>query len=252
MQQDENCYPDKMFNPVLMKCDSISKVIFLKPNCATDPGETEPDYATGGGGPVTRKSTTVFAGEDDFSPLFFATEPTVDIVGHPNYFTLCNPRGELKVEHPESCDKYLECLQIANGSYFYTEKVCGINLMFNPKSKVCDATDEVIHVKPYCGTKNLTIESQVLETTTKSPRIIVTRPRPSKMTITPSTITIKSTATPPQHCEESSMDPLLHYLPDSSFTASSFLSKAFKPEAARLDSRPGDGSVSYSFIILKL
>jgi hypothetical protein len=45
-------------------------------------------------------------------------------------------------------------------------------------------------------------------------------------------------------CDQSQMVPLLHYLPDSAFSASSFLSNAFKPEAARIDSRPGDGTVS--------
>lgn len=240
MQKDENCYPDKMFNPNLKKCDSISTVLLLKPNCAIDPGETDPDYATGEKKTFTRKPTVPTY--ENVSPPFSGTEHTLDIVGIPSYFTLCGPEAELKIEHPENCSLYLECLQKPNGSYYYTEKNCGSNLMFNPKLKACDARDEVILVKSVCGVPRLIIENQV-KNTTVFPRV-PSRSYPTKVP-TPSPITIRATATPPQHCDEFRMDPLLHYLPDSSFTASSFLGKPFRPEAARLNSRPAGGSVSF-------
>lgn len=230
-----------MFNPFLKKCDLITNVVLRKPNCAMDPGETDvPDFASGEKVVVTRKPSTAFI----VGPTLpvFVTEHTLDVFATPSYFTVCNPSTELKVEHPESCYQYLECLKISNGSFFYSEKSCGNNLMFDPKTKTCDAIDKVILVKSLCGTpkQNLTVDDLFVPTT-KKPGLVPAHSRPVKVS-TP--IIIKATATPPLQCDESSMDPLLHYLPDSSFTASSFLSKAFKPEEARLDSRPSDGSVS--------
>lgn len=38
---EKNCGPDMMYNPVHMVCDWPANVIALKPNCETNPGETE-------------------------------------------------------------------------------------------------------------------------------------------------------------------------------------------------------------------
>lgn len=68
------------------------------------------------------------------------------------------------VEHPNSCYKFLHCSPTSNGSYFYAVKTCYPDMMFNPKSMVCDWPNEVRRVKPQCLKNPGEIEIEEAET----------------------------------------------------------------------------------------
>ena len=231
----KTCYPDMMYHPQSMVCEWPATVKAIKPICARDPGETEiweieesrirstrlpetsPRTIIG-----TQKIPTLESSEVDTSTFIRRCDPSVPFV-----------------EHPESCNKYIECERNPNGFYFYVEKNCGIDMMFNIQKKDCDFSEEVMALKPMCNDRpvlsSLDLKTEKPVVTTQAP--IVTTP----MFIIPSTLT------PPMLCDQGEMVPLLDLLPDSAFSASSILGNAFRPESARLESKPtGHSSGSWS------
>lgn len=232
----KTCYPSKMFNPKTLVCDLPSNVKAIKPKCGYDVGEVEiweteetiisikkSQLTT-----TTRRPLSKVAGESE--EVGFAGMPAA-----PYYIRLCDPTLPY-IEHPESCYKYLQCSKLPNGSYAYTEKTCGADMMFNPGKRDCDWPEIVITSRPMCREKPGEIE--ILDQKTAPPTVPVPTARP---------YVIPSTLTPPMSCDQGEMVPLLDLLPDSAFTASSILGPYFKPESGRFDTKAnGKSSGSWS------
>ncbi|KAL7040824.1 hypothetical protein ACKWTF_000531 [Chironomus riparius] len=250
----KTCYPDMMYNPVAMVCDWPDSVKRIKPICGINPGETEvwevfqPTIA-----PITRPGAVD-------STVSTTSTLSPEMVEVPIYLGPCDLEKKPFDEHPDGCHKFLQCVLTPNDTYVYEERTCGINKMFNPKTLDCDDIANVQAIKPICrtspgepgefGQTGKRIVRPGVITTRRPDKIKPTR-KPTTTTIpsvvTESTLTplilLPSTVTPPIVCEKSKLVPLLHLLPDTAFTSSSVLGRAFKPESARLESRPSDGSV---------
>lgn len=169
----------------------------------------------------------------------------------PCFLTLCDTSIP-HVEHPFSCYKFLHCQPAPNGSWVFAEKNCGPNMMFNPVNMICDWPASVIAMKPNCETnpgetevfEKCTVEqTQAIPPTPPTPPrqvVFVPTPKPppsrTPIPVTPSFVS------PPMQCDQSQIVPLMDNLPDSALTASSFYGAAFKPEAARLNSKATGGS----------
>jgi F5/8 type C domain/Chitin binding Peritrophin-A domain len=183
----KTCYPNTMYNPETMICDWPSEVQKVKPKCATDPGEIEIWEETVIERNKTRK-TTQKSQLFSTAPTLLQTvshhlEQGVDIhrttpkttarttpkvrktlppdesgeieFAHekpPLYIRECDPTTP-KIEHPNSCYKYLECTRMPDGTYKYEERTCYPDKMYNPVTKNCDFVFDVLQVKPVCNDK---------------------------------------------------------------------------------------------------
>ena len=237
----KTCYPDMMFNPSSMVCDWPASVKAIKPACGVNPGETE----------IWEIEETIIKRKSSRIPV--TTQRTVfksstEQIGYggiaaPQYIRVCNPNIPF-AEHPESCYKYLECEKLPNGSFAYTEKTCGPDMMFNINIKDCGWPDDVIAFKPNCEEK---IAQPV--TITQPRQFTTARPETTRKSFVPTDapIIVPSTLTPPMICDQGELVPLLNLLPDSALSASSILGNPFKPENARLESKPSEkGSGSWA------
>lgn len=239
----KTCYPDTMFNPKSMICDWPDSVKKIKPSCGVDFGEIE-IWETEE--IISRRRSSRLPTSTQRS-VFISSTRKVEIdyveVQLPYYIRTCDPTIPM-VEHPESCHKYLECLKLSNGSFMLTEKTCGPDLMFDPFTKDCYWNEDVIASKPQCRDRPGVIEVLDLKIITKTSPVTTVRPETTAKITRPGgqPIIIPTTLTPPVYCDKNSMVPLLSQLPDSAFSASSILGNAFKPEFARLDSKPSDKS----------
>jgi Chitin binding Peritrophin-A domain/Trypsin Inhibitor like cysteine rich domain len=65
----------------------------------------------------------------------------------------CRPTDPY-TDYPGDCNKFRQCMQMLDGSYKYTIKICGANMFYNPVSKVCDWPTSVIQLKPECDEAN--------------------------------------------------------------------------------------------------
>lgn len=242
----KTCYPDMMFNPSSMVCDWPASVKAIKPNCGPNPGETE----------IWEIEETIIKRKSSRLPattqksVFRSTTSKFDIeyggILAPYYIRKCDPTLPI-AEHPESCYKYLECAKLANGSYVYTEKSCGPDMMFDNIIKDCGWPDDVIASKPSCRDMPGTIEildHQTVPSVTQPRQFTTERPvTPRKVVVpTDTPFIVPSTLTPPMVCDQGVLVPLLHLLPDSALSASSILGNAFKPEHGRFESKPTDKS----------
>lgn len=253
----KTCYPDMMFNPISMVCDWPDSVKRLKPVCGVNPGEEviweyktttkwHESYTTE---PFTIE--TIDWGEFTDFPTFSVT---------PKYFEECDLNITPYNEHFDGCHKFLQCVVSPDGISVYEERSCGNNLFFNPHTGDCDSKANVEAVKPACknnpgpvGPPEIIGPRPVkpgLVTTRRPPKIKPTRrpttqapvPVATESTLTP-LILLPSTVTPPMYCAENQMVPLLHLLPASAFSSSSNLGQAFRPDTARLEARPSEGSM---------
>lgn len=235
----KTCYPDMMFNPTNMICDWPASVQKIKPQCGIDVGEIE-IWETEEIIMKRRKSSKIPATTQRSVYVSSKRPIVVEYVETivPYYIRQCSPSAPL-IDHPESCNKYLQCEKLLNGSFVYAEKSCGSDLMFNPETKDCTWPDDVALLKPECRDKPVLIETWDLKVVTTQKPFVPTQ-RPFIPTEAP--IIIPSTLTPPMLCDQGVLVPILNQLPDTAITASSFLGNAFKPENARLESKPGDKS----------
>lgn len=230
----KTCYPDMMFNPISMVCDWPASVKAIKPDCGANPGETE----------IWEIEETIIKRRSSRLPVTtqrsvvksFTSQLDIDYgaILTPYYIRLCDPKVPL-AEHPESCHKYLECEKLANGSYAYTEKTCGPDMMFNINIKDCGWPDDVIALKPKCRQDKPGVTETLEQFTTQ-------RPETTRKPSTDSPIIVPSTLTPPMVCDQGVLVPILNLLPDSALSASSILGNSFKPEYGRLESKPSEHS----------
>lgn len=221
----KTCYPNMMFNPSTMICDWPDSVMTLKPRCKSDPGEIdlwemETKFVTRiTQPPQTQTSIRVNPVTETNPDYFNSTIPKV-------YVRQCDITRKFK-EHAYDCHRYLECVRIENGSYFYMEKTCG-SMMFNVYKNLCDSVEVVSVLRPECDDDWLNLIS------TRAPDDVTTTTVISRI--------ISSSLSPPKSCNPDKMIALLDSLPDSAFSASSVLGEAFKPEFSRFSSRPIGGN----------
>ncbi len=62
----------------------------------------------------------------------------------------CDPNTPNK-EHPQKCSSFLQCERGIDGVYKFVAKNCGPGTMYNPEIMVCDFPDNVIAIRPMCG-----------------------------------------------------------------------------------------------------
>lgn len=218
-----------MYNPTNMICDWPASVKAIKPQCGVDAGETE-IWETeeiiikrkwhSSKSPVTTQRTIqkTVTQQIDFGYV----EAVV-----PFYVRVCDPAVR-RMEHPESCYKYLECLKLFNGSYMWNEQSCGNNQMYKPSTKDCARPEEVYVEKPDCK-----IDADIVDIF-------------SFNQVTDPPIIVPSTLTPPSPCKQGELTTLVDQLQDWAFSASSIMGNAFKPEFARLDPKPNAKGSSWS------
>lgn len=142
----KTCYPDMMYNPVAMVCDWPASVKAMKPQCGVNPGEVQIETWEMTETIITKTRTSKSPATTQ-RPI--VSPPGYNVVIAPYYIQICDPSVPM-IEHPDSCYKFLQCQQSANGSFIYVEKNCGDALMFNPTNMVCDWPASVTKVKPIC------------------------------------------------------------------------------------------------------
>lgn len=243
----KTCYPDMMFNPTNMICDWPASVKAIKPACGSNPGEIEiweTIEIEESRRVVVKKPKTTAKPASSGSSGWAIVQTTYEESEYPEYMIKCPSATAPLKAHPDSCYKYLECLPDRNGIFRYQEKTCGPDMMYSPSSKDCTWPDTVIAQNPICAPQPTTTElpsfnlvTEPLRPSTQPPVTLAkTTSRPFIPTDAP--IILPSTLTPPNQCEQSQLITLMNLLPDSAISASSILGNTFKPEFARIESKP--------------
>lgn len=189
---EKTCGDSLMFNPKSQVCDWPFSVQAMKPVCNTTPGDFEIFDLIGHTDPVS--FTTRYAStpgpfkiiQSSLRPPLTSAPGPID---YPYYITICDPSIP-HIEHPNSCYKFLHCQPAVNGSYIYAVKTCYPDMMFNPKSMICDWPAAVKAMKPACGSNPGEIEiweTEEIITKRRSSRIPITTQRSIFQPSTPGT-----------------------------------------------------------------
>lgn len=80
--------------------------------------------------PATIRPTRTPQPKTTKSPIYIIM-PVTEKPRQPKVGELCDPSVP-HIEHPNSCSKFLHCVQTPNGSYAYVEKTCGEGTFYHP------------------------------------------------------------------------------------------------------------------------